>query len=177
MARYTGYNTHLGKETSNEPLGKLRQHKIPMDIPRNNTTKSHYALLPIRDSGAPDAGLPTIGIGRFANTIFRFTIATMSQLFGAPFVCCESCSESSTDIDSPGASSGASARCSTASGFARFTSLPSSRWWPINSVGLFCWVIRGHEVDSLSRFSTAYRIRIEPQLPDELAVLIPIHFK
>ena len=77
--------------------------------------------------------LPTIGMGLFENTIFLFTIATMSHL-GDPSPLPLSCTISLSGLG------GAPAFCMIASALGKDTISPSKRWCPTASVGLFCRV-------------------------------------
>jgi hypothetical protein len=78
---------------------------------------------------------PTIGIGRFANTTFFLTIATISKDTSVP--CTSICS--SSDDDGAGTFGWGSEveddRARTANGLGSDTILPSSRWWPIRNDG------------------------------------------
>lgn len=110
-------------------------------LPRRYLIVPSFHLHPLPLVPKVEAVDPTIGNGRFENTIFFFTIATMSQLAGSLFGCFivpPSIASSSAALSfAMGCEAkGRPHRCKTPSGLGRETILPSSRWCPIESVGL-----------------------------------------
>ena len=77
------------------------------------------------------AALPTMGMGLFENTIFFFTIATMSHL-GDPSPLLSPCTTAPLEFG------GAAAFCITASALGKDTISPSKWWCPTTRVGLLC---------------------------------------
>lgn len=74
-------------------------------------------------------------MGRFENTIFFFTTATMAQLT-PEFEVLSIALETSPSMGQP-CGLDVSLRCITPKGLGKLTTLPSSRWCPMIKVGLF----------------------------------------